>query len=581
MKRFMLNLQILTALTLLVLPFQNCAPYRAKVMQENDQSSVQSRASFQCDSNAAPSENTQRRLNKVEYRNTLVALLKGLSAADVSAITASLTEPLSSIPEDIGVKFDRSDSQISQPHVVGYLYVAQSYAKLLTTSLPRAQAFFGACATQTNMDDTCLTRFLTDKAARIYRRPLTSAEVATLKADYASYSVDDRNYWLLTRMLMSVNFLLHLENKGSLIAVEVYAISPYELANRLSYYLLQTMPDQELYAAAADGTLQTEIGFQRQLVRLTSGTFAPKIQSLAGEFYSAWLGFDQVPYPGANPTAAYMAMAAGESLSRESMVREIKNLTDYYTFQTSGTVDDLLTSDISFAQDRDLAGIYKVAPWNGDPTNLIKFPKGERTGLLTRAAFLATPSAQTNPVMRGVTIRRNILCDEIPPPPDSVMQQLRTPDLDRSMTTRERYAAKTGSAFCMSCHSQINPVGFALEGFDSLGRYRTTEKIFDSDGTLLNSLSVNTSVQPNITTADSTNSSDAEHFNILVAESGKVQACMVKQYFQFTFAREPDLAADGCTLQNMLDDVAGPSGSLKKLFTNAPQSKNFRLRHVH
>jgi hypothetical protein len=221
-----------------------------------------------------------------------------------------------------------------------------------------------------------------------------------------------------------------------------------------------------------------------------------------------------------------------------------------------------------------------VPKWSGDPGQLVHLPPGQRSGLLTRAAFLVSGSTQTNPVVRGVKIRRSFLCDNLPPPPASIANMLRLPAADPNLTTRQRFEQKTADPFCMACHSQINPLGFALENFDGLGRFRTAEKIYDDNGQFLSEKSIDPVVAPYILSGDARTSTSPVEFDQILASSGKAQKCFVRKYFEFTYRQAPDLERDGCALESLRQNLTGPEGSLKKMFLSVARSPAFKLRNI-
>src|SRR5690606_17046352 len=160
---------------------------------------------------------------------------------------------------------------------------------------------------------------------------------------------------------------------------------------------------------------------------------------------------------------------------------EVLDMAQYYTLAVEGRYEDLMTSPYSFARSQTLAKIYGVSTWNGTTSGLVRFPSADRrAGILTRAAFLSANSEYTRPIVKGKRIRVDILCDEIPPtPPGLIVDPLIQ---EPHLTTAQVVTRTTGSNTCMTCHSQMNPLGFASENFDSLGRARSIESKFDSSG---------------------------------------------------------------------------------------------------
>src|SRR6185436_11071406 len=213
-------------------------------------------------------------------------------------------------------------------------------------------------------------------------------------------------------------------------------------------------------------------------------------------------------------------------------------------------ISSLLTTDRSFARDSRLAKLYGASVWDGAaaPPAL---PAGQRTGLLTRALFLATGSANTRPIMKGVFIRKNILCDKIPPPPAGA--NAKPPELGPNMTTRESVEAITEmpGTICVSCHGvAINPLGFATEDFDSLARFRTTQRLFDAAGAEMGTKPVNTMSVPQVVYGDQTAVSTPAELMSLMAGSGKVEACLARNFFRYTYGRWEDTTIDGCALED-------------------------------
>ncbi len=234
----------------------------------------------------------------------------------------------------------------------------------------------------------------------------------------------------------------------------------------------------------------------------------------------------------------------------------------------------------SFAKQNDLAQIYGVPTWDGNPNNLVRFPAGERAGLLNRAAYLVNDGTHTSPILRGLKMRRGFLCEDLPDPPQAIADMVRDPAPDHALTTRERFDQKTNIPACIGCHALINPLGYALESYDALGRHRTSEKIYDSAGQLLNDLPLDTVVRPELTLGDPEVSSNATEFNQLVAVNGKAMKCFVTEYFAYSFRKTADLNADGCALEQMRQDLAGQGGSLRNMMLKVPLNKAFRLKSI-
>src|SRR5205814_1672327 len=192
---------------------------------------------------------------------------------------------------------------------------------------------------------------------------------------------------------------------------------------------------------------------------------------------------------------------------------ELASRLSYQLWQTAP-----LTSDLSFARDARLAKVYGVAAWSGTGAPPM-LPAGQRPGLLTRALFVSTGTANTRPIMKGVFLRTNVLCDAIPPPPPGA--NAKPPDLGPNVTTRESVEAITEmpGTICVGCHgTAINPLGFATEGFDALGRFRTAQRLFDATGAETGTKPVDTMAVPQVVAGDQTAvATPAELMSLLLA----------------------------------------------------------------
>jgi hypothetical protein len=218
-----------------------------------------------------------------------------------------------------------------------------------------------------------------------------------------------------------------------------------------------------------------------------------------------------------------------------------------------------------------------VQKWDG--TSAPAALPAERAGLLTRAAFLSTGTANTRPVMKGLRIRNGLLCDSVPPPPNNAnaMPLPLSPD-DTTREVLEKLTQQPGTA-CASCHAtMLNPLGFATENFDSLGRHRTMQTLYDADGGVLGSKPVDTTSVPQVALGDSTPSTGILDVTRQIGESGKLDSCFARQYFRFTFRRPEVVQADGCALKAL--DEGARAGTLAEALKAAALRPEFKSRHI-
>jgi hypothetical protein len=298
------------------------------------------------------------------------------------------------------------------------------------------------------------------------------------------------------------------------------------------------------------------------------------------EFFADWLQVEDLPQLGDIRDPRYVAFAGGDfpgPVLRQHMIDEVLDMASYYTWNRLSGLDALFTSELSFTRESDLATIYRVPPRDdlGDPPHM---PAGERPGLLTRALFLANGSANTRPIMKGVFVRRRLLCDDIPPPPAGVNAV--QPELRDDMTTRQVVEAMTEQpgSDCVACHATlINPLGFATESFDALGRFRAEQPLFSADGTFTGSLPVDTHTILRIDAGDPTASSGPADLAQQLVASGKLEACFARNYFRYTFGRWEDPARDACTLERMRARLI-QTGSIAQMLVEVALTPAFRQR---
>ena len=358
----------------------------------------------------------------------------------------------------------------------------------------------------------------------------------------------------------------------------IFQLSAYELASRLSYQLWQSAPDAELLAHAADGSLLDAQQYRVQVERLLSDARA---HTALAEFFQDWAKVEELPALDAkNLDPVFKAFAASNLPSpslRQDMIDDVVGLLGYYTWQKPSGVAALFQSESSFARSAELAALYGVAPWDGSAEPPM-FPAGQRPGLLTRALFLSTGSPNTRPIMKGLFIRKHILCDSIPPPPPGA--NAKPPELQPGMTTRETVEELTQMAgtVCAGCHTTLlNPLGFATENFDALGRYRTEQQFFDAQGNPAGSKPVDTSGVPFVLSASEAGAAGPSELMGQIVASGKVEACLSRNFFRYTFARWEDLATDGCALESMRQALLN-GGGVVELVMAATLDGSFRER---
>ena len=273
----------------------------------------------------------------------------------------------------------------------------------------------------------------------------------------------------LRALLASPRFLFRTERDPAGSTGRPYRISPYELASRLSFFLWSSIPDDELLQAADADRLRDEGALERQVRRMLRDARA---QALVDNFAGQWLRLRNLDAL----TPDRRLFADFDDNLRKSLRRETELL-----FQTilreDRSIVELLSADYTFLNER-LARHYGIRHIYGDRFRRVALgPDGARGGLLTHGSILAVTSYanRTSPVLRGKWVLTNILGAPPPPPlPEAPTLRQRTPSA-KPLTLRERIAEHRANPACAGCHDIIDPVGFALENYDAVGRWRTRD----------------------------------------------------------------------------------------------------------
>lgn len=534
-----------------------------------------------------PSINALMKLSTVQYRNTVRDLLAHAGLDDLAGVA---DDALSSIPDDsLGDSFRGTDSRVSLEHVQGYLDVGIAVGDALAGNAATLEAAVGECALESELSERCASDFLTRFLALVYRRPVSDAELASyLELNDGSRSPAEAIRAMVVVALSSPRFVHHVEIDGTASSSnpDLLHLSSYEIASRLSYTFWQTMPDAELFAAAEDGSLGTEAGFDAQLERVFDD---PRTRSTLWQFWNEWLRLEKFTgFETSRP--AFQALTADTAIGQEGhdywgdMVAEVRDLTELLTFDQTGTIGDVLTTNVSVTRSEDLAALYGVEVYDGSgdyPT----VPEGSRAGLFQRAAVLASNLEQTNPFHRGAFVRRALLCDSLPQPDPNELPPgaLDPPPLDEAATTRERFQAKVeGNGLCESCHATFSDIGYVLEAFDSLGRHRTTEVVYDEqNGEVLAELPIDATGIARVDPADSTVVDGPIDLAERMVDSGRVELCLAENYFVYATRRELQVdSGDTCQILDLSELLRDPEQGLAGAFRRIAQYDAFFQRKV-
>lgn len=403
-----------------------------------------------------PGSVVMHRLNATEYNNTVRDLLN-----------SSIRLPPGFPPDDTAYGFDNVAEalNLTDVHLGYYLATAKDIAEEALGANHRGNLLTCDLATQ---KEACAETTLRTFLPRAWRRPVTAGEVSDLVALYtavkADSGTDDEALGrVLQAALVAPQFLFRVEPNASARNAP-RTLDSYELASRLSYFLWSSMPDEELFRAASDGSLTDTANLKQQAHRMLA---SPKATSLVDGFGGQWL--TQRDLDRVTPNA--MLYPAFDDELRSAMHAETAGL---FAEIASGIipVDQLLTPTFSYLNDR-LAAHYGLPPV-GSSSAVRTIVPTQRGGLLTNASILSVLAhpKETAPVLRGKWILSQLLCHEIPPPPPNVPQE---PTAMQSQSRRERLASHRVMSTCVTCHSLMDPLGLALEQYDAIGAFRTSD----------------------------------------------------------------------------------------------------------
>ena len=334
-------------------------------------------------------------------------------------------------------------------------------------------------------EEFCAQKILSRLARRAYRRPVTDEDVQPLLSLYRA-GRRERGFeagieLALRRILVGPEFLFRIERDPENVPPDTaYPISDLELASRLSFFLWSSIPDDQLLDLAERGSLRDPVVLEQEVRRMLND---PRSDALVDNFAGQWLYLrnvrDWMPsgreFPHFDGELSY-ALEQETWLFFQSMLREDRS------------VLDLLTADYTFLNER-LAQHYGIPNVYGGGFRRVKLADENRRGLLGKGSILMVTSRanRTSPVLRGKWVSANLLGAPPPPPPPNVPALNEDGREVRGLTMRQRMLEHQANPVCSSCHAQFDPYGFALENFDAVGQWRSTEGEvpIDASGVLL------------------------------------------------------------------------------------------------
>jgi Protein of unknown function (DUF1592)/Protein of unknown function (DUF1588)/Protein of unknown function (DUF1587)/Protein of unknown function (DUF1585)/Protein of unknown function (DUF1595)/Planctomycete cytochrome C len=435
---------------------------------------------------------TLRRLNRTEYNNTIRTLFgiefrpaddfpaddtgEGFDTiGDVLSVSPTLVEKYLTAAESViatAARDSRAWKRIANPPAEDYIpFVLRGVPPQRANAVKDARIVADDRAAEIDRTYSALQAF----ADRAYRRPVTHPEMYRLMrfvetALNQGEGIEAGFQLALKAILLSPHFLFKVEADPALVRGgqipngAARRLTDFELATRLSYFLWSSMPDEELFRAAARGALHESRTLAAEVRRMLRD---PKSRALAENFASQWLqtrALDEVTrdpaqFPAFDPNLV-RAMRAETELFFDHVVRDDRS------------VLELLTGDYTFVNER-LARHYGIAEVSGEDYRQVSLTGTGRAGVITHASILTITSGptRTSPVKRGKWLLENVLGVSAPAPPPGV-DGLKDDRDGNPATLRERLARHRSRAECASCHARLDPLGYGLENFDAVGAWR-------------------------------------------------------------------------------------------------------------
>lgn len=490
------------------------------------------------------------RLTRREYNNTVRDLL------------GDTTRPADGFADDHDRNFAFRRAGLVATHDAELLRLsaetlAQAAVKNLDRLLPCQPA---------GGEEACAQQFIASFGLRAFRRPPSEVETARLTALYREargtlqLGFDDAIGLLIEGMLQAPAFLYHWESpyEAAVREGDAVVLAPYDVASRLSYFIWGSMPDQELFDAASAGALATESGIAAQAGRMLADE---KAKDAVNAFFREWLEIDLLP---ALPKDTSTYPEYDEAL-KSALSAETERFAQSVLLEGDGKLETLLSADYSFGNE--LLGRVYGGSASGSALTKTPLDTTFRLGLLTHPSFLAAHGSPdgSNPVKRGKAVFVKLLCGTLPPPPPNVPP---AKPATEGGTTRERYAEHGQNECARGCHALMDPLGFAFEHYDGIGRYRTTD----------NGKEVDASGRINFEGVD-VNFRDAVELSRYLSTSDTVRSCFAKQWFRFAVGRM-ETSGDEPSLRGIQAAFAAHQFDMRDLAPAIAASRSFRFRSV-
>ncbi len=501
-------------------------------------STLDDERSLDCSLGATVVPHRMNRLSKIEYANIMVDLFGIKAVRSIGLFSAELSDNSNDIylGKTVSTSIDA---------VLMFKAVAEGIRKYFEDDRDELERLVGC----SDLDsDLCITKFIKEFGLKTYRRPFQAEEVKKTSDLFFDGSARDGYLDVIEAFLQAPEFFYKMENAAT------KTTSSFELASRLSFAIWKTTPDEELLNLAQKHDLAN----------------IPYLKLLTDEMFndpramrSLQLFFDNLFEIRSGSSLTQPDFFLGD-LDRRTLrldsYNEYRAFLEYVLF-SGGTVKTLLTSNVGLITSSNMAQIYGTNP--SDRYQIL--PGSHATGILGRAAFLMQPEMVESPVQRGRKIRGGIVCDDEFAPASMVVQEnkdLQRLDFhrdkrfpaaqssfhDEEMSTRARWESITHGPVCIDCHRKMNPFGFALEEYDSLGRHRELERLYSKTGEIKAEFPLRLQVVPEVIEGELQSVDGAKSLSHYLADHKLVQECLSRKVFRFIFEQK-NRKADRCIIE--------------------------------
>jgi len=476
-----------------------------------------------------PAEPVLRRLTAEQYTRSMAILF----GADI--VVPPQLEP--DVALDGFYALGSSETSISPRGVEQYEVAAFAIAEQALTEAPIRSAIVPCSpASTTARDDACAAQFAAELGLRAWRRPVADAEVERLVAvaggaTDALGSFDAGLEYVVAALLQSPNFLFRHEAGEPDPDGEGRRYTSWEMATRLSFFFWNSAPDDDLLAAAADGELTDPDGIRAHAERLLAD---PRTRDGLRSFFTDRLTLYELDDLSKDPLLfTHMSTEVGPA-AREQTLRDLERI----AFDVEAPYSDFFISRETHLN-RKLASIYSVPAPAREGYGLAVLDEADgRRGFLGHISFLAQAShpVSSSATLRGLYVRRNLLCDPVPAPPAGVDTSIPEPSGD-VQTLRARVAEHLEDPYCASCHDVLDTIGLGLENFDAIGAWRDTDHgaVIDPSGNV-----------------DDEAFDDAWELGQVLADHPGTAACLVTSLFRYALGH-PEALGERDALDALID----------------------------